>query len=159
MTEKEQVSYRLKLARGFLNEARQDVDLQRWRSTVDNAQLSVENAAKAVLALLGPVGRTHNPALWLRQALDQGSFTGENGERVRQLAEQAGLLGLAIHIQTDYGDEPGGRSPWELFGETDARQALATAERAFQLAQDTVEEVQSQTQEPEQSSDSEPEKH
>jgi hypothetical protein len=29
MTEKEQVSYRLKLAQGFLSEARQDVDLQR----------------------------------------------------------------------------------------------------------------------------------
>lgn len=140
MTEKEQVSYRLKLAQGFLNEARQDVDLQRWRSAVDNAQLSVENAAKAALALLGPVGRTHNPAVLLRQALDQGAFPSEN-KRVRQLAEQAELLGPAIHSQTDYGDEPGGRSPWELFGETDARQALATAERAAQLAEEVTQRV------------------
>jgi len=143
MTTNEQVSYRLKLAQGFLNEARQDVDLQRWRSAVDNAQLSVENAAKAVLALLGPVGRTHTPAVLLRQALSQGVFTGENGERVRQLAEQAELLGSDIHIQTDYGDEPGGRSPWELFGEADAHQALATAERAAQLAGEIVQGVQS----------------
>ena len=33
-------------------------------------------------------------------------------------------------------DEPGGRSPWELFGETDARQALATAEQAARLAEE-----------------------
>lgn len=136
MTEKEQISYRLKLMRGFLDEARQDVALRRWRSAVDNAQLSVENAAKAVLAILGPVGRTHNPAALLRQALDQGTFADEKSERVRQLAEQAELLGPVIHIQTDYGDEPAGRSPWELFGEGDARQALAIAEQAAQLAEE-----------------------
>lgn len=55
--------YRLKVAQGFLDEARQDVSLARWRAAMDNAQLAVENAAKAVLALLGPVGRTHNPAV------------------------------------------------------------------------------------------------
>ncbi len=66
MTAGDQVSYRLRLAQGFLNETRQDVDLKRWRSAMDNAQLSVKNATKAVLALLGPVGRTHNPAEQLR---------------------------------------------------------------------------------------------
>ena len=38
--------YRLRVARGFLDEAQQDAELQRWRSAVDNAQLAVENAAK-----------------------------------------------------------------------------------------------------------------
>ena len=143
MTVNEQVSYRLKLAQGFLNEARQDVDLRRWRSAVDNAQLSVENAAKAALALLGPVGRTHNPAVLLRQALNQGAFQGQSSERLQQLAEQAELLGADIHVQTDYGDEPGGRSPWELFSDADAHQALAVAERAFQLAHEIIREAQS----------------
>jgi HEPN domain-containing protein len=58
--------YRFTVAQGFLQEARQDVTLQRWRSAVDNAQLAVENAGKTVLALVGPVGRTHNPAVQLR---------------------------------------------------------------------------------------------
>jgi predicted nucleotidyltransferase len=48
--------YRLKLAEGSLQEARQDRDSRRWRSCVDNSQLAVENAAKGLLALLGPVG-------------------------------------------------------------------------------------------------------
>ncbi len=45
--------YRLKIAQGFLAESRQDVHLRRWRSAVDNAQLAVENAAKAALEPMG----------------------------------------------------------------------------------------------------------
>ncbi len=57
--------YRLRLAQGFLEEAREDVSLKRWRSAVDNAQLAVENAAKAVLALLGPIRQMHRvPWRW-----------------------------------------------------------------------------------------------
>ena len=63
MVGRKDADYRVKVAAGFLGEARQDVTLARWRSAVDNAPLAVENAAKAVLALLGPVGRTHNPAV------------------------------------------------------------------------------------------------
>lgn len=62
MNGSEHARYRLNLARGFLAEGEQDVQLARWRSVVDNAKLAVENAAKAVLALVMPVGRTHNPA-------------------------------------------------------------------------------------------------
>jgi HEPN domain-containing protein len=127
-------AYRLKVAVGFLEEARQDVALQRWRAAVDNAQLAVENSAKSVLALLGPVGRTHNPAIQLRQALDRGVFATESAVPVRRLAELAELLGPDIHVQTDYGDETGGRTPWELFDASDASQAHAFAEEAVRLA-------------------------
>lgn len=139
----EQASYRLKLAQGFLDEARQDMKLRRWRSAVDNAQLSVENSSKAVLGLLGPISRTHNSAPLLRQAISEGLFSGKNFERVRQLVEQTELLGPDIHMQTDYGDEPGGRTPWELFGEPEARQAVDAAERAVQLAEEIIRGVQS----------------
>lgn len=130
--------YRLRLAQGFLEEARQDVALGRWRATVDNSQLCVENAAKAVLALLGPVGRTHNPAAQLRQALQEGRFSLREAPLVEILAERAEMLGPDIHIQTDYGDEAGGYTPWELFREEDARQALQMAEEAFSLAERLV---------------------
>ena len=135
------VEYRLKVARGFLEEARQDVTLGRWRSAVDNAQLTVENAAKSVLALAGPVGRTHNPALLLRRLLNDGIFAGKDGELVQHLAEHAEMLGADIHVQTDYGDEMGGRTPWELFDEEDARQALTRAEEAVSLAQTVARRV------------------
>jgi len=127
--------YRLRVAQGFLNEARQDFALERWRAAVDDSQLCVENAAKAVLALLGPVGRTHNPARQLRQALAEGRFAAAQSESVSALAGLAEMLGADIHIQTDYGDEIGGRTPWELFDQDDARQTLQIAEEAFSLAE------------------------
>jgi len=135
VTGSDAVGYRLRLAAGFCGEARQDVALKRWRSAMDNAQLAVENAAKAVLALAGPVGRTHRPAPLLRQALLDGILGVCDPEKVQRLAE---LLGFDVHVQTDYGDEMGGRTPWKLFEEADARQALAMAEEALSLAQEII---------------------
>jgi HEPN domain-containing protein len=131
----EEVSYRLRLVVGFLAEARQDFKLGRWRSCVDNSQLATENAAKAVLARLGPVGRTHNPSLLLREALAAGEFLAEISSQVERLAECAELLGPDIHVQSDYGDEAGGRTPWELFDRDTARQALDLAEEVAELSQ------------------------
>ena len=139
MIGRQEAEYRLRLAQGFLAEALQDVDLKRWRSAVDNAQLAVENAGKAALALLGPVGRTHNPAVPLRQALQDGLFASPH--RIERLINLVETLGPDIHIQTDYGDELGDRTPWELFDESDARQALSMAEEAVNLAEITLQEV------------------
>lgn len=141
MISSQSAEYRIKLAQGFLTEARQDVNLERWRSAVSNAQLTVENAAKAVLALLWPVGRTHNPAVQLRQALSDGLFAAPHYDRAQRLAEHAEMMGADVHIQTDYGDEMGGRTPWELFDEVDARRALEIAEEATNLVQRIVQEV------------------
>lgn len=124
--------YRLRVAQGFLEESRQDVTLTRWRSAVDNAQLATENAAKAVLAVVGPVGRTHQPATLLRQELRE--FPTAHQNRVERLAQCAEMLGFDVHVQTDYGDEMEGLTPWELFDENDARNALAIAEEAVELA-------------------------
>ena len=132
MTGYRDAEYRLEVARGFLGEARQDVGLERWRSAVDNAQLAVENAAKAVLALMGPVGRTHSPAIPLRQVLRDGVLPDQ--QSLQRLIELAELMGPDVHIQTDYGDEMGGLTPWELFDEEDAQQSLAMAEEAVELA-------------------------
>ena len=108
----DELRYRLLLAEGFLNESREDQTLGRWRSCVDNSQLATENAAKAVLAIISPGGRTHNPAPHLRQALQRGDFSVLVSSKVERLAECAELLGPDVHIQSDYGDELAGRTPW-----------------------------------------------
>ena len=136
-----ETQFRLRLAEGFLTEARQDFLSQRWRSCVDNSQLAVENAAKAALALLGPVGRTHNPALPLRQALENKLFPPSASQLVAQLAECAELLGPDFHVQSDYGDEIAWRTPWELFDESDARKALSLAEDAAKVLQQISQEI------------------
>jgi HEPN domain-containing protein len=56
------VEYRLKLTTGFLEEAKQDFALKRWRACVSNAQLAVENAGKAILMIFGVSPKTHEPA-------------------------------------------------------------------------------------------------
>ena len=127
-------TYRRRLAEGFLAEARQDATLQRWRSCVDNSQLAAENAAKTALAMLGPVGRTHSPAGLLRRALQSQKFSPDVRRSIERLAECAEFLGPDIHARSDYGDEVGGLTPWELFDENAARQALALAEEAVSLA-------------------------
>ena len=137
----EEIAYRLRLAEGFLAEAQQDMSLGRWRSCVDNSQLSVENAAKAALATLGPVGRTHDPAGLLRQGLADGRFSDAAMPAVADLAKQAELLGHDVHMETDYGSEHGWRTPWELFDEDDARQSLAIAESAVVLAQQVFQKM------------------
>lgn len=134
MRSEQEVDYRLKLAEGFLGESRQDVVLKRWRSAVDNGQLAIEHAAKAVLATIGPVGKTHNPAILLQQALQEDRFADTLQGQVRRLAELARLMGTDVHIRTDYGIEAEMRTPWDLFKETDAKEALKLAEEAVSLA-------------------------
>ena len=90
-----------------------------------------------MLALVGPVGRTHQPALLLRQALQV--FSPSHQQYVEMLSEQAEMLGFDVHVQTDYGDEMEGVTPWELFNDDDARSALAIAEEAVGLAQLIIE--------------------
>lgn len=137
---REQAAYRLRLARGFLEEARQDAGLERWRSAVDGAQLAVENAGKAALALAGEIGRTRNPATRIRRLIGEERFDAEFSEKLERLAELSELLGPDIQVQTDYGDETEGRTPWELFEEHDARQALDIAGEAVELAEEIARE-------------------
>lgn len=126
--------FRIRLAKGFLNEAQQDVSLERWRSCVDNCQLCVENAAKAILALIGPVGRSHAPGQLLRLAIQNARFPDIHIDKILQLADLADLLGNDIHIQSDYGDESLQRTPWELFTQSAAEKALVMAEEAHAIA-------------------------
>ncbi len=139
MNATEQARFRLRLAEGFLQEARQDIQLQRWRSCVDNSQLAAEHTAKAVLGLLGPIGRTHRPFVFLRQSLREGRFAESLRDRIERMAECAEVLGPDVHIKSDYGDEDSLKVPWELFGESDARRALGLAEEAVRLAREIVE--------------------
>lgn len=65
-------------------------------------------------------------------------FPSPQDDQVRRIAELAEIMGADVHIQTDYGDEVGGRTPWELFDEADACRSVGAAEEAIQLAQAIV---------------------
>jgi hypothetical protein len=46
------------------------------------------------------------------------------------LAELAEKLGPGVHVASDNGDEASWLTPWEIFGEEDARSAFGLAEQA-----------------------------
>ncbi len=130
----ENAEYRLKLAEGFLDEALEDYALQRWRSCVDNAQLSIENAGKTVLSLFGIASKTHDPAQLIAALLRSGRIPSEAASLVEQMLPNLLAFGSAEHMLTDYGDEATGTLPWDLFTEESARDASTSARRCAEVA-------------------------
>jgi HEPN domain-containing protein len=135
------VEYRLDLAKGFLEEAEEDYQLSRWRACVDNSQLSVENAGKAVLMLFGISPKTHDPARHLALLVKESTIPTEILNRIRNALPDFILLGLEEHFMTDYGDEASYRLPWEIFTETSASAALDAARRCAEAAVEIVEKT------------------
>ena len=131
---KEEAHYRLRLAEGFLIEAKQDLSLSRWRSCVDNSQLSVENSGKAIIVIFEPVEKSRNLSIQLKRLVKNKIVNKaliEDIDRALSLFEE---IGSDKHFLTDYGDETTYRDPWQLFGEKDAQESLAIAEKCFSLA-------------------------
>jgi len=128
--------YRLRLARGFLAEADEDLRLSRWRSCVDNSQLAVENSAKSVIARFGPVPRSHDVAAILAEHVGRGVIPQALRTPVDHLVDLSRQLGYEEHIRSDYGEEARGITPWDLFQEADTLRAIEIARRAVSVAED-----------------------
>jgi HEPN domain-containing protein len=134
MDSNEEAAYRLRLAGGYVREAEELFGNCQWRACVSSAQLAVENSAKAVLSLVGPLARSHDlSSMVLDAAEDLGSGKEAKG-KLERLAECARLLGFREHIMTDYGDELTYRTPWEIYDEGRAKKALALAKEAHEIA-------------------------
>ena len=134
MSASRDVAYRIALTAGFLVEAEQDFVLERWRSCVDNAQLTVENAGKAALALFGIVPKTHDPARQIASILREQALPAEVSELLRAMLPDLLILGTEAHFLTDYGDEASYTLPWDLFTRQTAEDALQSAQRLVQMA-------------------------
>jgi len=135
MNSQADAEYRLRLAKGFQKEAEQDFQLQRWRSCVDNAQLSVENAGKAIIAIFEPVERTHNPAVNLRKLIDKKLIDNTLLNDLNTALNFFDELGFEEHFLTDYGDEKTYQDPWSLFSDEDAQKALDIMQKCLAVAE------------------------
>lgn len=138
MDSEQDVNYRVRLAEGFLREAEEDLKLSRWRSSVDNAQLSVENAVKAVIARYGPVPRTHDVAKPLEELQTSTELSPTVKEKLSILRNLAEQLGYEEHIRSDYSEEASFKTPWELFDQEDAQKAVEIARQALSLAKEVL---------------------
>ena len=74
----------------------------------------------------------------LLDALKRGGFPQAAEAQVKKLAECAALLGPQVHSESDYGDEENWRTPWEIFDETKAKEALKLAEEAVRLTEQVM---------------------
>jgi HEPN domain-containing protein len=135
---RDETSYRLALADGFLQEAEQDFQLERWRSCVDNAQLAVENSGKAVLTLFGAPPKTHDPAKEISALLHARDMPDETRQDLIRVLPDLLALGAGEHFPTDYGDEATYTLPWELFTRKSATEAITSARRSVALAKGIV---------------------
>ena len=85
MNSREDVDYRLNLAKGFLKEAEEDFQMKRWRSCVASAQLSVENSGKAILMIFGISPKTHEPARHLAKLVHNTEIPNEIRDRIKEI--------------------------------------------------------------------------
>jgi HEPN domain-containing protein len=132
---REDSEYRLRLARGFLHEARHNFEHALWRSCVDNSQLTVENCAKTVIAIFEPVEKTHDPSHQIKKLISRRPGDPELTQMLEDLVPMAEKFSSEKHFMTDYGDEVTKTDPWTLFGKQEAREALDMAEKAFQISE------------------------
>ena len=141
MNSREDVDYRLNLAKGFLKEAQEDFQLKRWRSCVANAQLSVENSGKAMLMVFGVSPKTHEPAKHLSKLIQKGKIPEEISARIKEILPEFLILGVEEHFMTDYGDESSYKLPWDIFDEKSAKLALKAAQACKSASENIVSQV------------------
>ncbi|MFQ5638268.1 MAG: HEPN domain-containing protein [bacterium] len=135
MTDRDDAFYRLRLTRGFLKEAEQDLETGRWRSCVDNSQLAVENSGKTIIAIFGPTPRTHEPTKDIQKLLDEGKIDESLLADLESILPLFDELGFEEHFTTDYGLESEYVVPWELYDEQDAKKALDAAKKCLPIAE------------------------
>lgn len=133
---KDDAEYRKRLATGFLNEARLNLEHQMWRSCVDNAQLSIENSGKMIISLFEPVEKSHNPSRQLKRLAEQKRIKDVFIPQIDKIIPILDRFGIEEHFMTDYGDEATRTDPWSLFDEEDAKIALDMAEKCYHLSEE-----------------------
>ncbi len=126
----DEVRYRYKLAINYLRDANEAFNRGDWRGTVANAQLSAENAAKAVIAVYRVPSWSHDPSGELQELVDR--MPRELTDLVIELASIARRL-APEHGRSTYGEPSMGLTPWDIYTQGDAENALGMAKRAVEI--------------------------
>ncbi|MBI5969138.1 MAG: HEPN domain-containing protein [Deltaproteobacteria bacterium] len=140
MTPLEDAKYREKLAREHMEDAIFEYDHSRWSKAALSAQLSMENSAKAVIGLFGPVAKTHDLAGTILE-LRSMKLKDEQKRRLERLAELTEKFGVKEHVLASYGDEVALKTPREIYDQSKAKRALNMAQEAFEIASRMIETI------------------
>ena len=130
-----EISYRLRLAELYLEDAESAFERGDYRGAVASSQLSVENAAKAIIANFRVPSWSHDPSHELREL--QEALPEDVRALVDELADTAGEL-APEHGKATYGEPTRGLTPWDIYDEGDAERALRYARRALVIARSVL---------------------
>lgn len=135
VTAEEESRFRLRMARQFRAKAREAAERSDWREAALFARGAIEAAAKAVIACVASVPRSHEPAQILRAALSSPAFPPTLQPEAKALMPRWSRYGMQEHVLLSYGDEQSHQDPWSLVTEERARRTLEAAEEALEFAQ------------------------
>lgn len=133
-----EVRYRVELAKRYLREAEEAIKRKDYRNTVASSQLCAENAAKAIITLYRIPSWSRDPSHELLEITPQ--LKPELRKPAKELAEIARKL-APEHGRAAYGEPTRGLTPWDIYGEEDALEALSMARRAWRIMKTILEEL------------------
>lgn len=126
---KDESNYRRILAEEYLKYAIQSFKRGDYPTSVHQAQLSAENAAKAIISLFETPTWSHNPAPQLKgltsRLPNKEALLQKLAEIVEDLAPE--------HARSTYGEPKLMKTPWEIYTKEEAKQILEKAEKALQI--------------------------
>ena len=125
-----EVNYRMKLAIEYFKKAKKFFESEDYKESVEASQLSVEDAAKAIIALKRLPSWSHDPSYELFEII--GEFPQELQKIIKELADIAHELAPEHGIAT-YGKPSEGLTPWEIYNKNKAYNTLKKAERAINI--------------------------
>ncbi|MEI8031908.1 MAG: HEPN domain-containing protein [Chlorobiaceae bacterium] len=134
MGSQKDVTYRLELARGFLEEAEEECTLKRWRACVSSSTLAIENAGLAVLMLFGVSPMTHKPGRHLSQLVSEGTVPEAVVRLIGDILPELERYDSTMKMLAKYGDESELILPWALFDLKKGEAAINAARKAVRVS-------------------------
>ena len=138
---RDDATFRLDLAVGYLARAESDARESRWDSCLANAQEAVENAGKSILAHFRPTPQTHDVIKPLEKLLKLETVPQKIKQRLASALDDFRNMGQQTHVRATYGDESTYTPPWKLIQEREALEGLGKARRVTALAETILGEL------------------
>lgn len=125
-----EVNYRMRVSFEYLKRAEKFLNSGDYKESVEASQLSVENAAKAIVAIRRIPSWSHDPSEELLEVADE--LGDEQGVLARELANLAHELAPEHGVAT-YGKPSEGLTPWDIYDKAKAVEVLKKARRANEI--------------------------
>lgn len=133
-----EIRYRYRLAIDHLKRAERLFGLRDWAGTVSASQLSVENFAKAVIAIFEVPTWGHDPSSQLKELI--GRFPSNIRDSLEELASLVSEI-APEHGRSSYGEPAEGLTPSDIYREEHATETILKTRRAKEIIERVLSEL------------------